>query len=124
MIVFSYLHLLCAETYIFLAFFVFFRDRKAPRLLFALPIFLFIGQWTGINLFTDHIRETYCWCCVWKRSVWTFLFFAYLFSNLCYSFYLLMAFNRKTNNVLIKLFCFEFRRLKCLRPPTSPVSCF
>jgi PAS domain S-box-containing protein len=71
-------------------------------LLFSFPIVLFFGQWTDLNLFTDHHLQSYGWICVWKRSILTYLYFAYLFGNLCFSFYLIFVFRRKSNNILIK----------------------
>jgi PAS domain S-box-containing protein len=71
-----------------------------PVLIF-LSVFFIYKQWTGF-LIDELILEHYGWSYEWSSSVWPFLFYAYYFSLLIFSIFILFVFRRKTRLIYQK----------------------
>src|SRR5665648_414786 len=77
------------------------KTRIIYPLIFILPLLLIYKQWTGF-LTADYIKQPWGWGSVWSDSIWAYLFYLYYLLFIGIGLYLILNFERKTEEKLKK----------------------
>lgn len=92
------------SSFLLLFLLIFTRNKKILRpgtvyfVLFIVPAVFIYEQWAG-HLLSDLARQSYGWGSVWARSIWPYLFFAYVVSFAAVGLYLVYSYMRSAETL-------------------------
>ncbi|MBN1576992.1 MAG: PAS domain S-box protein [Chitinispirillaceae bacterium] len=68
----------------------------------AVPVILTFQQLANSGLVAEHLPRSYGWLSQWKRSIWSYAYFAYLPIAVFTALYLIVDYRNKTDNSIVR----------------------
>lgn len=76
--------------------------RIAAGVVVGIPLLLLVMQWFRSVLIVDYQHHLYGWFTPWETTLWSLLFFGYLFGVSVAGFWVIFDYRRRSDNVVIK----------------------